>query len=93
MYVSFNIPCLSCLYIHFRQSYGSAKFVLRDQIVRIFAFSEIPRFRPGYCRRCSLVIACSTSHPSGNLVDGLPLVAHTGEYELGPRRIRNYVGG
>ena len=27
---------------------------------------------------------CSTSSPSGNLVGGLPLVAHTGEDAMGP---------
>ena len=27
---------------------------------------------------------CSTSFPSGNLVGGLPLVAHTGEDGIGP---------
>ena len=31
-----------------------------------------------------LVQTCSTSSPSGNLVDGLPLVVNTGEEGIGP---------
>ena len=30
------------------------------------------------------LLACSTSPPSGNQVDGLPLVANTGEDSIGP---------
>ena len=32
----------------------------------------------------SVVQTCSTSSPSGNLVDGLPLVVNTGEEGIGP---------
>ena len=38
-----------------------------------------------------LLKACSTSLPSGNLVDGLPLVEHTDEDVLAPARIHNNV--
>ena len=34
---------------------------------------------------------CSTSPPSGNQVDGLPLVAHTGENRSAAGPIHNYV--
>ena len=36
--------------------------------------------------------ACSTGPPSGNQVDGLPLVAHTGEDHIGHAPFGNYVG-
>ena len=44
------------------------------------------------CRgRCwtGVIKACSTSHPSGNQVDGLPLVAHTSAVWFGTPSPRN----
>ena len=51
------------------------EFVFMIVISDLSVFLEYSRF---------LVQTCSTSSPSGNLVDGLPLVVNTGEDRIGP---------
>ena len=71
--------CLVCLKF--------VAFVLRDLVVVVALPCVTPvRLFVLYLRRGVVALpTCSTSPPSGNLVDGLQLVAHTGADGVGAR--------
>ena len=71
--ISYRMMYLSCLYLDFVKSYSFAR-VRRDGH-EFMIFDDFHVFHP---RAAGKAGPCSTSSPSGNLVGGLLLVAHTG---------------
>ena len=69
--ISYRMMCLSCPYLDFGKSYSFARVRLHGPEFMIF--NDFHGLGPRAARHAG---ACSTSSPSGNLVGGLPLVAH-----------------
>ena len=78
MIISYRMMCLSCRSLHFEKIYSCAR--VRPDGPEFMIFYDFHVFSPEPDRDAG---PCFTSSPSGNLVGGLPLVAHTGEDRMG----------